>query len=64
MIWKFIEGMLEGFAFMFKLIIMTILIWLSALPLVCILINGASGWWILTYLLIFPIDYAAYFVMT
>lgn len=64
MLYNFIEGILEGFIFMFKLLIMGALIWLSALPVVCILISGASGWWMLTYLLIFPIDYAAFFVMT
>ena len=51
---RFFFGLLDGFDFLFKLIVTMTMGAVGALPIVMILIYNASGWWMLSYILIVP----------
>jgi hypothetical protein len=52
---RFFFGLIDGFEFLFKLIVTMAMVVLGALPLTIIAIYNASLWWMLSYLLIFPV---------
>lgn len=52
---RFFFGLLDGFEFLFKLIVTMAMGAVGTLPIVMILIYNASGWWMLSYLLIIPV---------
>ena len=51
---RFFFGLLDGFDFLFKLIVTMTMGAVGTLPIVMILIYNASGWWMLSYILIVP----------
>lgn len=55
MIKRFFFGFIAGFEFLFKLIVTMAIGAVGALPIIMILIYNASGWWMLSYLLIIPV---------
>ena len=55
MIDRFISGFIIGFEFLFKAFCAVAMVWIAAMPVVAILVYGASGWWMLSYLLIVPV---------
>lgn len=52
---RFFFGLLDGFEFLFELIVTMTMGAVGTLPIVMILIYNASGWWMLSYLLIIPV---------
>jgi hypothetical protein len=52
---NFLIGFLAGIFFLIKFICAVAMVWIAAMPVVSILVCGASGWWMLSYLLIVPI---------
>ena len=52
---RFLFGFVSGFEFLFKAFCAVTMVWIAALPVVSILVYGASGWWMLSYVLIIPI---------
>ena len=52
---RFFFGFIDGFEFLFKLIITMAMGTLGFLPIIIILIYNASVWWMLSYLLIIPV---------
>lgn len=52
---RFFFGLIDGFEFLFKLIVTMAMGTLGVLPIIIILIYNASVWWMLSYLLIIPI---------
>ena len=55
MIEKFLFGFISGFEFLFKALCAVAMVWIAAMPVVSILVYGASGWWMLSYILIIPV---------
>ena len=55
MIDRFISGFISGFEFLFKAFCAVAMVWIAAMPVVSILAYGASGWWMLSYILIVPV---------
>lgn len=55
MIERFLYGFIVGFEFLFKAFCAIATVWIAAMPVVSILVYGASGWWMLSYILIVPI---------
>ena len=55
MIERFLSGFIIGFEFLFKAFCAVAMVWIAAMPVVAILVYGASGWWMLSYLLIIPV---------
>jgi hypothetical protein len=51
---NFLIGFLAGILILIKFIGFMALVWIAAMPVVAILVYGASGWWMLSYLLIIP----------
>ena len=51
----FLIGFLAGIFLLIKFIGFMALVWIAAMPVVAILVYGASGWWMLSYLLIIPV---------
>ena len=60
MLKRFFFGLLDGFEFLFKLILTMAMGTLGVLPIIIILIYNASVWWMLSYLLIIPIICGAF----
>ena len=54
MIDSFLIGFLAGIFLLIKFIGFMALVLIAAMPVVAILVYGASGWWMLSYLLIVP----------
>ena len=52
---RFLLGFINGFEFLFKVFCAVAIVWIAVMPVVSILIYGASGWWMLSYILIVPI---------
>ncbi len=52
---NFLIGFLAGIFILIKFICAVAMVWIAAMPVVAILVYGASGWWMLSYLLIIPI---------
>lgn len=52
---NFLIGFLAGIFLLIKFIGFMALVWIAAMPVVAILVYGASGWWMLSYLLIIPV---------
>lgn len=52
---NFLIGFLAGIFILIKLICAVAMVWIAAMPVVAILVYGASGWWMLSYLLIIPV---------
>lgn len=52
---KFLYGFIIGFEFLFKVFCAVAMVWIAAMPVVSILVYGASGWWMLSYILIVPV---------
>ena len=52
---NFLIGFLAGIFLLIKFIGFMALVWIAAMPVVAILVYGASGWWMLSYLLIVPV---------
>ena len=52
---KFLIGFLAGIFVLIKFICAVAMVLIAAMPVVAILVYGASGWWMLSYLLIVPI---------
>ena len=55
MIYNFLIGFLAGIFLLIKFIGFMALVLIAAMPVVAILVYGASGWWMLSYLLIVPV---------
>lgn len=55
MIKRFFFGLITGFEFLFKVIVTMTMGAVCTLPIIMILIYNASGWWMLSYLLIIPV---------
>ena len=55
MIKRFFFGLIIGFEFLFKVIVTMTMGAVCTLPIIMILIYNASGWWMLSYLLIIPV---------
>ena len=55
MIDNFLIGFLAGIFLLIKFIGFMALVLIAAMPVVAILVYGASGWWMLSYLLIIPV---------
>ena len=55
MLKRFFFGLIDGFGFLFRLIVTMAMGTLGALPIIMILIYNASLWWMLSYLLIIPV---------
>lgn len=55
MIKRFFFGLIAGFEFLFKVIVTMTMGAVCTLPIIMILIYNASGWWMLSYLLIIPV---------
>lgn len=53
---NFLIGFLAGIFVLIKIIGVMVMVWIAAMPVVAILIYGASGWWMLSYLLIIPLS--------
>ena len=51
----FLVGFLAGIFLLIKFIGVMALVWIAAMPVVAILVYCASGWWMLSYLLIVPV---------
>ena len=52
---KFLLGFISGFEFLFKAYCAVAMVLIAAMPVVAILVYCASGWWMLSYLLIVPV---------
>lgn len=52
---RFLFGFISGFVFLFKAFCVVAMVWIAAMPVVSILVYGASGWWMLSYILIVPV---------
>ena len=52
---NFLIGFLAGIFVLIKFICAVVMVLIAAMPVVAILVYGASGWWMLSYLLIVPI---------
>ena len=55
MIKRFFFGLIAGFEFLFKVIVTMTMGAVCTLPIIMIFIYNASGWWMLSYLLIIPV---------
>ena len=51
---NFLIGFLAGIFVLIKFICAVAMVLIAAMPVVAILVYGASGWWMLSYLLIVP----------
>jgi len=51
---NFLIGFLAGIFVLIKFICAVVMVLIAAMPVVAILVYGASGWWMLSYLLIVP----------
>lgn len=51
---NFLIGFLAGIFVLIKFICAVAMVLIAAMPVVAILVCGASGWWMLSYLLIVP----------
>ena len=51
---NFLIGFLVGIFVLIKFICAVAVVLIAAMPVVAILVYGASGWWMLSYLLIVP----------
>jgi hypothetical protein len=52
---NFLIGFLAGIFVLIKFICAVAMVLIAAMPVVVILVYGASGWWMLSYLLIIPV---------
>ena len=52
---NFLIGFLAGIFILIKFICAVAMVGIAAMPMVAILVYGASGWWMLSYLLIVPV---------
>ena len=52
---NFLIGFLAGIFVLIKFICAVAMVLIAAMPVVAILVYGASGWWMLSYLLIVPV---------
>ena len=52
---NFLIGFLAGIVLLIKFIGFIALVWIVAMSVVAILVCSASGWWMLSYLLIIPV---------
>lgn len=52
---NFLIGFLAGIFLLIRFIGFMALVWIAAMPVVAILVYSASGWWMLSYLLIIPV---------
>jgi hypothetical protein len=51
---NFLIGFLAGIFVLIKFICAVVMVLIAAMPVVAILVYGANGWWMLSYLLIVP----------
>ena len=52
---NFLIGFVAGIFILIKFICAVAMGWIAAMHMVAILVYGASGWWMLSYLLIVPV---------
>jgi hypothetical protein len=60
MLERFLYNFLEGFVFLFKLLVVLAIAGISVLPFVFVMCCEASALWLITYLFIIPVDYAVF----